>query len=325
MSSSGWKQQRCVSCHTIYRYLFSRQARRTAVPCPSCGRIQPDVVGRQLARGHRTVTRLAVTAIVASWSAAALALAAIRVGHQVLTLPSRPLLPIICAAAGLLTLLGHALVELNHPNALMRWNRSRARRLLKRGVLAVDQQGVPGGAAALPARLHPSMAGMWVCLIGLISLTLPVLAPPLMGWPINLRCNPPVVGPGDQTSVVLRTPASLTLLGPNPGVVANDFALTNYPAYAEVHVSDNRRLDGRTVHLELVGPQKTTTELVLALAPPMASFFYVWVLCRLGCLAGLACMAVGGHSLVLASKDLARQANPIVDIPLQAVPTPLKG
>jgi hypothetical protein len=321
--TSGWKQQRCCQCQTIYRYLFSRRTQRKAVPCPACGRIQPDAIGMQLARGHRRATWLGVGGIGLVWCINALAAAAVQLGQRPLPLPPYHFLPMACAAFGLLSVLAHLLVEANHPDALLLWNRARARRLLKKGLLAIDQQGIPASHRP-PPKIHPAMGGLAVCLVGMASLMLAFLLPLVLGWPYNPHCYPPVVGPGDRTTLVMRSPVSLKLVGSNPGIEASDFEVTNFPSHIELEVANSQRLVGRTIHLELDGPQGATEQLSLALAPPIASELYLWLLCRLGSLIGIACLGLGGQLLVYASMDLTRRAHPINDIPLQDVPTPLK-
>src|SRR5947208_14516607 len=84
-----WKQHTCAACGALYSYLFVRKitgsgstADRARVkaqanvskamatdvdvqPCPTCGLVQPDMIGQQRARRHKTVFWIALILLVA--------------------------------------------------------------------------------------------------------------------------------------------------------------------------------------------------------------------------------------------------------------------
>jgi hypothetical protein len=206
-----WKEHTCISCGTIFRYLFKRKktgqggteavaeaaARKAVVdalanevdmqPCPGCGLYQPDMIGNVRRRRHWYLFG-AVVPVVALVLILALA--------DILAFSTAAWIG--AATCGLLTL-GHLMIDFNNPNSNLDANHRLAERLVEKGDL-----WVPGKAKGESGE-DPGSGVTGGHRMAYLLLVLSVLAfvaseglRIVRGWPVNNNWHPSVAGPGDD-------------------------------------------------------------------------------------------------------------------------------
>ncbi|MFL5329436.1 MAG: hypothetical protein ACJ8C4_11025 [Gemmataceae bacterium] len=208
-----WKQHTCIGCGGAFAYLFTRKvtgqantaeaatkaAQASAVnamnaevdmhPCPSCGLIQPDMVGARRARCHRWVF----------WS-----MLVVASGLLILYLTDVVSVNVLAWSAGAafaLAAIIQWLAELQNLNRNPGANYEAALQKVERRVLHVRQPGTTDTPAPELCERRWSSTH-WLALISLIAAAL--IAPSAEwlrmshGWPLNSGWFPPVAGPGDS-------------------------------------------------------------------------------------------------------------------------------
>src|SRR6516162_8262270 len=207
-----WKEHECSSCGTVYRYKFRRKkkgqgqtedqaaagATQAAIkalenqveirPCPSCGLVQPDMVGSWRARGH-----LIVLLIVLGGFALLFALG---MGDAV---PKNLTLWLAMVWAGM-ALLAHLFVALRPFNSNLQANCERARDDMENGTVQIARAGTD--YAEETAGLFRQGGGLLLFLlmfIGIAVMPSAELIRRALDWPWNSSWHPAVAGPLDRT------------------------------------------------------------------------------------------------------------------------------
>jgi hypothetical protein len=218
-----WKEHECCVCGGRFRYLFERKMKGqggteakaaanadAAVvkaikhdldlrPCPSCGLLQPDMIGSWRSGKHKLVLILGVVAFLGAFILGGV--------NQFWT---HGIFLWMAALAGLGTLLGHAFVEMRRFNSDLEGNREQSRDLVKSGKLVVSQEGDERTiddpeTFADKEREHLRQASpRWIYVMMLLALAVissAELARLALGWPVNPDWHPAIAGPGDSTYV----------------------------------------------------------------------------------------------------------------------------
>jgi hypothetical protein len=211
-----WKQHTCVCCSGVFRYRFTRtstgeggteesasaaaraQMMNTLAnevdvqPCPSCGYVQPDMVGSRRAVGH-------------AWVLGGLLVAMLVLIILALTEVMLPKTVVQAAIAiGGLALAAQLIVALRNPNSNLASNKASVERLVERGTMEIRSAGKI--EEAVPETL-PRAFGVttWIALllmlVGVLAMGACEVQRRLAGWPLNDAWYPPVVGPGDSSYV----------------------------------------------------------------------------------------------------------------------------
>ncbi|MGL4552091.1 MAG: hypothetical protein ACRC33_13000 [Gemmataceae bacterium] len=213
-----WKQHVCCACGCVYRYILERtgsasggpgtgQATRAAYdanrailsgieehPCPDCGVVQPDMVGKSKATWHLTFT--AITGVILLFiflPALGGSLPLDRAGEA-------------AAAVAGFALLGHLVTALYNPNWSLKGNQEESRGKMRQGEMVVDSPGQPMNPAAVPANLT---AAHLVCLMAILAAPLGFLAARFVSqqypMPRNPGCTPDVISPGESVRIPIET------------------------------------------------------------------------------------------------------------------------
>jgi hypothetical protein len=202
-----WKEYQCVGCGGTFACLLGVAIKFKAVknepawaPCPTCGLVQPALIGAQRARRHWWVF----------WGTLVYLVLLV-----LLHLPPRGL---VAEAVIWLATLGsawsvvaHLLVDRTKPNRDLDANLQLARRMLESGCLQQghpDKTELPAPEVRAPPWSTLHRLAFLLMLVALGVLTLPELVRGVRGWPINRDWRPRVVGPGDETCAYL--PDSIT-------------------------------------------------------------------------------------------------------------------
>jgi hypothetical protein len=213
-----WKQHVCLGCGSNFRYRMRRKrttqgpteriaeenARKAIAaalkddvdlqPCPTCGLVQPDMVGDAQATGHGLVLIILVilmgmvliVALIASTGTAAV--------------------PWIGVGLCFLGVLAHYWIARRNPNKDLEANRTKAEAEIQKGTLKLEKAGHggptlddsparPKGGSRAPAFL--------LMLLGIALLPSAEVMRLASGWPRNHNCEPMVIGPGDQPTLYL--------------------------------------------------------------------------------------------------------------------------
>ena len=214
------KEHTCASCGNVYQYPMARKVVATSgrsaddatqkcrakvaktaredvdpQPCPACGLLQPDMVGRQRRRGHRWPLWVAILG-----------------GVTVLILRASNGLNAGSATWALtgvaaVVALAFAAVEALDPNRDLDANRQRASERVAEGTVKTDPQKRPVRPmlmlAEVPGRAKPRWLLVGLALLAPLAAAAPEAVRTARRWPANDECYPPVVGPGDTTRVYM--------------------------------------------------------------------------------------------------------------------------
>lgn len=207
------KQHTCVGCQSEFRYQLDRQVTgtggskeaaesnlQTAISkslandvdqhaCPHCGMLQPDMIAN--VRSSRALTGAWIGAI-----AVAVGLF-IALPHWV-TLSTSAMISTIGMAILMLVWLGTVFFN---PNSNMTRGQSASAEKVAAGTVQLVTQG--NSQDSVDDFSSPSSGQWFTLLLGATSLVLvasPMVLPSIMGWKTN-NCYPPVVGPGDTTTI----------------------------------------------------------------------------------------------------------------------------
>ena len=249
-----WKQHECVSCGSLYRYLFERKVKGTGPsetmaeqnaenqasktiekevdfrPCPACGCLQPDMVAQQKRRFHNSVTVafLTIAAIV-------LTIAAIP-SATFLTYSTASVIVFVAAAIGLAV---HVVTALSEPNKNPDDNLGKAETMLDQGTMELVSKADADMADGAPKSVVP----MALPLLGLLAVcTLALIAPfagkLVFGWGSAAGTKPEVVGPGDKLTVYFPERIDCvksTWNGTGNATITVDGEAKTFPATATSH------------------------------------------------------------------------------------------
>ena len=214
------KEHTCAACGNVYRYPMSRRIRRSSrrsaedasrkarlaadravgwevdtQPCPACGLVQPDMVGRRRGRAHKWVAWLG--------GLAAAALLVVRLADGFNAGPLTWALTGVAAAAAV----AFAATEGLDPNRDPDANRRTAAARVSAGQVQADPNRRPVVRTLMTTDVPGRARAAWP-LVGLAVLAPAAMAAPELWrmarhWPANPACFPPVVGPGDTTRVYM--------------------------------------------------------------------------------------------------------------------------
>jgi hypothetical protein len=212
MSIKCWKQHTCIGCGAVYRYLFTRdktaqastpegaeqavekqvadamQNEVDARPCPTCGILQPEMVGAKRAVVHGWMIALAVV-----WLIAAMILC----GTDVMSLNT---VAMISLFLGLIMALANFATVMINPNADLSGNKQEAQKQIKSRTVVLDQNGTSSTPSRVPGseKFSPSsIAAIAFLAAGALGMGMSEEMRIVRGWPLNSGLYPPVMGPGD--------------------------------------------------------------------------------------------------------------------------------
>jgi hypothetical protein len=212
-----WKQHECVSCGSLYRYLFERKVKGTGPsettaelnaekqasktiekevdfrPCPACGCLQPDMVAQQKRKRHNSVAWLFL--IIAG---IVLLLAALP-GVTFMTYSLAGLVVFISAAIGLAV---HVVTAMSEPNKNPDDNLVKAETMLDQRTMELvtktDEDLADGAPKSVVPFALPLLVLLAVCTLALMA---PFIGKLVFGWASAAGTKPEVVGPGDKLTV----------------------------------------------------------------------------------------------------------------------------
>jgi hypothetical protein len=217
ITAKAWKEHTCLNCGAVYSYLLVRKvtgqagraekaqelatrnagkAMQTQVdehPCPTCGLVQPDMIGQKRAKRHLTIFWWTLVVFVV--------LLLLRVSYAVQANTLTAVTIILCAiAAGL-----HLFFDRANPNRDTMANQRTATERVSSGTI----RHTPGSTkTAADIHVNPPRAILHsvtpLLLIGAVVLVAsPEILRTVKHWPINEDCYPPVVGAGDTTRIYM--------------------------------------------------------------------------------------------------------------------------
>ncbi len=209
-----WKKHECVDCGCEFRYKFNRTIQGTGNsekaahasanknveatlrqqvdvrPCPSCGRIQPDMIGQVRAANHSIVGWVTMSIV---------SMFVVLGATYVLGASVAPfIVAIVLAAAAVVNLL----IAIRNPNSDLEANRSGTEKSVRKGEVEITEEGKTSGLEKPP---HPMGIPHWIgigagALAALVVLT-PVICTSFNGLKTNRESYPQVVSPGDAVTV----------------------------------------------------------------------------------------------------------------------------
>jgi hypothetical protein len=209
-----WKVHKCVDCGCEYRYRFERKVQgqggteRAAYetanrnvekavenevdvrPCPTCGRVQPDMVGQVKAKQHGWIgggTIVPVAAVVVLGATYVLA------GN----------LPAIIVAA---VLAGAALlnffIAVGNPNSDLAKNVAVSEGWIDAGTMEVTKEGDRSQLEPPPGPMgFPHWLGLGLGALAAVVALAPMIYQTMNNLPLNADTKPDVVSPGDEVKV----------------------------------------------------------------------------------------------------------------------------
>lgn len=213
-----WKKHACAGCGCEYRYKFVRKlsaqgsSERAALdalnkkidsavgaevdkrPCPTCGRVQPDMVGQEKAAAH------AVTAVLA------IVLVAIPIVLGVTYVLGGNLPAFI--AAGILGLAAvlHLLIAIENLNKNSEKNVEKAATFIDDGSMQQVSPGDTTNVAPPPALLGGThCVGLAVVFLAVLVALAPAGYQMLGGFAFNSDTKPDVISPGDEVKLYFPT------------------------------------------------------------------------------------------------------------------------
>ena len=374
------KEHNCVRCGGAYSYPFARTVKGQAgnaeaasqraqvaarkvieqevdvQPCPTCGTVQPDMIGQQRARSHKrtfwVIFVLLVTLLILR-------------GTDILQSNTATWIAVaVCALAAA----SYGVADAKNFNRDTDANRRLAAdRVATAGVLFQPGRPVATGMVETAPRSMVNRVTLGLVFLSVVLAAAPELLRMSRGWPLNDECYTPVVGPGDSTRVYLpqkitsikgywRGTPRAALAGQGPGGTPlpvkataneNNWGTTisvksseknsSSTPWVNLELPDNASLAGKMVdcdiNLDIQFPEASGStsfvtqslnmkhSLKLALAPPGAGTEYRTWWWR-GTLAATGLLIVCGPVLIRAARGLQRQAPPTKTYALNAPPLP---
>lgn len=209
-----WKMHECVDCGCEYRYRFERKIKGqggseaaalkaanknldkavdTEVdvrPCPTCGRVQPDMVGQTKAAQHAA---MGVVVLIPAILFYILGATYVLTGN----LPSMILAAVFAGVA-----LVNLLIAAGNPNKNLDGNLERADRFVDDGSMEVVTKGDTAKAEPPPGPLGvPHLLGIGFGLLAAVVVLAPMLYQSINSLPLNADTKPEVISPGDEVKV----------------------------------------------------------------------------------------------------------------------------
>ena len=218
IQAKAWKEHTCLSCGGVYSYLLQRKvtgqggnadvAQRRAEenvfktlnrevdthPCPTCGLVQPDMVGLPRAKRHLAVFWVALVAFAV--------LLILRAAYAV----QANTLTVVIAAACAAVAAAHFLIDRANPNRDAEGNCRSAAERVSAGVVrhAPGRPGAPRAELANPTKSVIHTAAVTLLLVGVAAAAAPEAVRSARGWTANDDTWPPVAGPGDVVRVYME-------------------------------------------------------------------------------------------------------------------------
>ena len=209
-----WKKHECVDCGCEFRYQFKRTIQGTGNsekaahasankivektlrqevdvrPCPSCGRIQPDMIGQVKARGHALV----------GWLTLPILAILIVLGATYVLGGSVALLIVASISAAAVVL--NIVIAIGNPNSDLEANRSGTEKSVRKGDVEITEEGKTSGLEKPP---HPMGIPHWIGIaaggFAAIVALAPMICTSFNGITTNRNSYPQVVSPGDSVTV----------------------------------------------------------------------------------------------------------------------------
>ena len=249
-----FKEHTCTCCGAVYSYNLQRTVKGTAAtadkatanaqklaaralerevdmePCPTCGLLQPDMIGQGRVKRHKTVfwIALVVFVLIVILRAAYVIQADVAIWAAVAA----------CAAAAVALFL----TDTADPNRNPEANRQVAEGRVASGAVA-HQPGklVPGAqeAARVPRTLVHKMTLAMLAVV-VVMAAAPEVVRLTRHWPLNSDCYPPVIGPGDQSRIYMNDKIS-SIKGywrGRPNVTVHEEGGRKIPASATTNQND---------------------------------------------------------------------------------------
>ncbi|MEI6233617.1 MAG: hypothetical protein WCT04_11225 [Planctomycetota bacterium] len=206
-----FKQHTCLTCSATYRYRFTRKVQATGETpeaaqvasanalqtaltttvdlraCPSCGLMQPEMVGQERSEQHGCMVGMTIVLFIALWILYGFGFAHYRV------------LSYVALAAGLLIVLKNMGSALHNPNSNLARNKEQAINEVEAGMTVLVEPGYDPGLDAVATNVSPGMKVAFMLLLA----SLPLFGGAELyrlanGWSYNDHCSPPVAGPGEM-------------------------------------------------------------------------------------------------------------------------------
>ena len=276
-----WKQHTCSNCGAVYSYEFVRSAKargsspeaaqRNAQaaagrmlagnvdvrPCPTCGVIQPDMIGQQRRRAH-------VVILVVAFAVLAVLLG-LRAGDALPANVATWVMVAACAAVAAFQA-GREWLDMNRD---LEANRRSAADRIAAGKMQLHTPGQVGAAAAAAASrgLIQRLALMMLPLALLLA-ACPELLRIAHGWPLSPEAYPPVVGPADTTRLYMQAKIS-SIMGYWRG---SPHAVLRLPGgqTVDLQATTNQNNWGSTINAKEDEKDNSTTPWVEVQIPPDA-------------------------------------------------------
>lgn len=235
-----WKKHTCSGCGGEYRYKFVRKltaqgnSERAALdalnkkidsavgsevdkrPCPTCGRVQPDMIGQEKATAH-TVT-----------SILALLLAAIPIVLGATYVLGGNLPAFIVAGILGLALLLHFLVAIENLNKNPERNIEKAATFIDDGSMQQVSAGDTTNLAPAPGLIRGGQCvGLTLAFIAVLAAFAPAGYQMMSGFAFNSDTKPDVISPGDKVKLYL--PTNIDCVKNNWRSVSLEKAVMNMP------------------------------------------------------------------------------------------------
>jgi hypothetical protein len=245
-----WKKHACTGCGGEYRYKFVRKlqgqgnSERAALdalnkkvesavgaevdmrPCPTCGRLQPDMVGQEKSTAHTVVGVLALL----------LCIAPVVLGATYVLAGNVPTY-LVAGVLGVAALL-QVLVAIENNNRNTDKNLDKLQKYLDDGSLESVKPGDTGNlGTAIPLLRGGVLVGLVVVLLSVVLALLPFGFQMMNGFAFNADTKPDVISPGD--TVTLYFPTEIDCVKKNWRSVSVVNAVKNMPKLPAGNVQVN--------------------------------------------------------------------------------------
>lgn len=213
-----WKKHACSGCGGEYRYKFvrkltaqgnSEQAALDALnkkidsavgaevdkrPCPTCGRVQPDMIGQEKASAHTVVSVLAFLLVIIP----------IVLGATYVLGGNVPAF-IVAGVLGLAAVL-HLLVAFENLNSNPERNIDKAATFIADGSMQQVSAGDTANLAPAPGLIRGGQCvGLALAFLAVLAALVPVGFQMMNGLAFNSGTKPDVISPGDEVKVYFPT------------------------------------------------------------------------------------------------------------------------
>jgi hypothetical protein len=208
---AAWKKQTCLYCGCLFRYRLKREGRGSGAtgpdadreatrraarrigkesdphPCPSCGYVQPDMIGNRRAGWRDRVLLFNAAAVLVSL--------------PLLFFFTLPVLTLLVALACGAAVVAHGVLFVWNPNRNRKANRGAAEAAENEGVL--KQVSDPDPDAALDELPRTGLTlrhglAFGLCVAGFLLLISPEVLRAKRPWPVNSHLSPSMIAPGEE-------------------------------------------------------------------------------------------------------------------------------